>query len=108
MQLIEIGLDHATADVTVRERLAVSTSDLRGVLADLRRIAADAVVLSTCNRVEAYLLVDEAETGGTTGGRLFRRAERPQRRQPSGLPPASGTASTPFVTFAGSRPASSR
>jgi glutamyl-tRNA reductase len=63
VQLIEIGLDHATADVTVRERLAVSTADLRGVLSDLRRIAADAVVLSTCNRVEAYLLVDETETG---------------------------------------------
>ena len=34
MQLIEIGLDHATADVTVRERLAVSSADLPGVLAD--------------------------------------------------------------------------
>src|SRR5687768_7295136 len=63
MQLIEIGLDHATADLTVRERLAVSNADLPGVLADLREIAADAVVLSTCNRVELYLLVAEAEIG---------------------------------------------
>jgi glutamyl-tRNA reductase len=63
MQLIEIGLDHATADVTVRERLAVSSADLPGVLADLRQIAADAVVLSTCNRVEIYLLVADADAG---------------------------------------------
>src|SRR6188474_455381 len=63
VQLIEIGLDHATADVTVRERLAVSNSDLPGVLADLRQIAADAVVLSTCNRVEIYLLVADADSG---------------------------------------------
>ena len=63
MQLIEIGLDHATADVTVRERLAVSSTDLPGVLADLRSIAADAVLISTCNRVETYLLVDDAADG---------------------------------------------
>ena len=63
MQLIEIGLDHATADVTVRERLAVSSADLPGVLADLRQLAADAVVLSTCNRVEVYLLVADGAEG---------------------------------------------
>src|SRR5215212_6813612 len=57
MQLLEIGLDHARADVTVRERLAVSSADLPSVLAELREIAADAVVLSTCNRVELYVLV---------------------------------------------------
>lgn len=63
MQLIEIGLDHATADVTVRERLAVSSADLDRVLADLKQFAADAVVLSTCNRVELYLLVDDGAEG---------------------------------------------
>jgi glutamyl-tRNA reductase len=63
MQFLEIGLDHATADVTVRERLAVSSTDLATVLADLHQIAADAVVLSTCNRVELYLLVADADEG---------------------------------------------
>ncbi|MGE3912834.1 MAG: glutamyl-tRNA reductase [Chloroflexota bacterium] len=56
MQLVEIGLDHATADVTIRERLAVQSADLPAVLTDLRQFADDAVVLSTCNRVELYLL----------------------------------------------------
>ena len=59
MQLVEIGLDHATADVTIRERLAVQSADLPDVLADLRRFAVDAVVLSTCNRVELYLLAED-------------------------------------------------
>lgn len=63
MQLLEIGLDHARADVTVRERLAVSSADLPSVLTQLREIGADAVVLSTCNRVELYLLVADADEG---------------------------------------------
>lgn len=74
MQLVEIGLDHATADVTVRERLAVSGQDLPGVLADLRRIASDAVLISTCNRVEVYLLVDEPAEGARRAVAYF--AER--------------------------------
>jgi glutamyl-tRNA reductase len=61
MQLLEIGLDHATADVAVRERLAVPSTDLTSVLEGLRRIGAEAVVLSTCNRVELYLLVEDAD-----------------------------------------------
>jgi glutamyl-tRNA reductase len=71
MQLVEIGLDHATADVTVRERLAVSNADLPDVLADLRAIAADAVVLSTCNRVETYLLVEDSAIGAERALRYF-------------------------------------
>jgi glutamyl-tRNA reductase len=71
MQLIEIGLDHATADVTVRERLAVSDHDLPSVLADLRQFATDAVLISTCNRVEAYLLVDEAASGACLATEYF-------------------------------------
>jgi glutamyl-tRNA reductase len=65
MQLVEIGLDHATADVTVRERLAVSPGDLPDVLADLRQFASDAVVISTCNRVELYLMVEQASEGAS-------------------------------------------
>jgi glutamyl-tRNA reductase len=63
MQLVEIGLDYATADVTVRERLAVPSTDLPAVLADLHQSAADVVILSTCNRVELYLLVEDAAAG---------------------------------------------
>jgi glutamyl-tRNA reductase len=75
MQFLEIGLDHATADVTVRERLAVSSTDLPTVLAELHQIASDAVVLSTCNRVELYLLVADADEGaGRVVAYLSRRS----------------------------------
>lgn len=63
MQLVNIGLDYATADVTVRERLAIPAPDLPSVLADLRAFAADAVILSTCNRVEIYLLLEDPIVG---------------------------------------------
>lgn len=59
MQLVEIGLDHGTAEVAIRERLAVSAADLPELLAALYEIAAEAVVLSTCNRVELYLHVED-------------------------------------------------
>src|SRR5438128_1762407 len=75
MQLLEIGLDHARADVTVRERLAVSSADLPSALAELQELAADVVVLSTCNRVELYLLVDDADIGAQqVAGYLARRS----------------------------------
>lgn len=63
MQLVEIGLDYATADVTVRERLAVPSADLPDVLTELHQLAADVVLISTCNRVELYALVDDADAG---------------------------------------------
>src|SRR5262249_44767452 len=47
----------------VRERLAISAPDLPVALAELQELAADAVVLSTCNRVELYLLVEDVEAG---------------------------------------------
>ena len=53
MRLLLTGLSHKTAPVQVREQFAISDADLTRVLQDLQRLgAAEAVVLSTCNRVE--------------------------------------------------------
>ncbi len=51
-----VGLSHRTAPVEWRERLAVPDHRLPGFLESLRREvgAGEAVVLSTCNRVEVY------------------------------------------------------
>ena len=56
MRLELVGLNHRTAPVEVRERLAVGDDALEAALAQLLadRGAAEAVVLSTCNRVEVY------------------------------------------------------
>jgi glutamyl-tRNA reductase len=56
MQLFCLGLSHHTAAVSLRERFAVSESEMPAVLAALRDTAGlrEAVLLSTCNRVEIY------------------------------------------------------
>ncbi len=51
-----IGLNHKTAPVALRERLAFAPASLPGMLAQLRAVAQleECLVLSTCNRVEIY------------------------------------------------------
>ncbi len=57
MSLLLIGLNHRTAPVTLREQFAVAETRVPDMLALLRRegIAEEAVILSTCNRVEVYV-----------------------------------------------------
>ncbi|MDQ1653923.1 MAG: glutamyl-tRNA reductase [Cryptosporangiaceae bacterium] len=59
MSLLVVGLNYRTAPVPLLERAAVPTADLAGVLADLLsgQYVTEAVVLSTCNRVEVYAAV---------------------------------------------------
>jgi glutamyl-tRNA reductase len=56
MPLVVIGLSHHSAPVTVRERFAFAEARIPAVLQLLRDsgIASEAVILSTCNRVELY------------------------------------------------------
>ncbi len=56
MPIVCLGLNHRTAPVEVRERFAIADKALPDVLARLRSEtgAQEAVVLSTCNRVEVY------------------------------------------------------
>jgi glutamyl-tRNA reductase len=56
MALVVIGLSHHTAPVELRERFAVNEGRVPAVLESLRSagIADEAVILSTCNRVEIY------------------------------------------------------
>lgn len=53
---VVVGLSHKTAPIEVRERLAIGRDALPEVLARLLREPAigEAMVLSTCNRVEVY------------------------------------------------------
>jgi glutamyl-tRNA reductase len=56
MSLVVIGLSHHSAPVTVRERFAFADARVPATLQLLRDsgIATEAVILSTCNRVELY------------------------------------------------------
>lgn len=59
MSLVVVGLSHRTAPVAVLEHVAASAADARKVLGQLleREHVAEALLLSTCNRVEVYALV---------------------------------------------------
>ncbi len=54
--IVVVGLSHKNAPIEVRERLAVSRAAVPEMLARLtaHRAVGEAVVLSTCNRVEVY------------------------------------------------------
>jgi glutamyl-tRNA reductase len=56
MILLAVGCSHWNAPVAVRERLAFNDDQLGRALDDLNgRLGWEAVILSTCNRVELYL-----------------------------------------------------
>jgi glutamyl-tRNA reductase len=58
MRLTALGVNHVSAPISVRERLAVSVHDADRVLNQLRALPGvhGAVILSTCNRTELYLV----------------------------------------------------
>jgi len=62
MKLCVTGLNHRTAPVSVREQLAFKDEDLAGALAELKQQAGvrEAMILSTCNRVEVAVAADDA------------------------------------------------
>src|ERR1700691_4172356 len=94
MTLVVIGLSHHSSPVTVRERFAFAEPALPGALQELRAagLAREAVILSTCNRVEIYaasdlpegqaiarlrqFLLDYHQCQGPPGGEIYGRAGR--------------------------------
>lgn len=65
MQLLTLGLNHTTASLALRERVAFPAERLRDALGDLRRrlaaVVPESAILSTCNRTEFYCAVREPE-----------------------------------------------
>ncbi|HYE91055.1 MAG TPA: glutamyl-tRNA reductase [Terriglobales bacterium] len=72
MALFVAGLNHRTAPVALREQLAVEEDKLRELIRDVHAtgVAREAVLISTCNRVEVYAL---AEAPGEARAAIFRR-----------------------------------
>jgi len=75
VQLIVVGLSHKTAPVEVRERLALGAEALPEACRQLTGDGAvrEAMVLSTCNRVEVYAVADTAEDGFSGISEFFAR-----------------------------------
>ncbi len=64
MRLLTLGLNHATAPLPLRERIAIPSGQLASTLSALTGTFASAlphaVVLSTCNRTEIYAATDRS------------------------------------------------
>ncbi len=76
-ELLALGISHKTAPVSLRERLAFSDSEAGefAAVAVATESVREAVVISTCNRTEVYLVVgDPVQAEGDVLGLLARRA----------------------------------
>ncbi|MEU6641146.1 glutamyl-tRNA reductase [Saccharomonospora sp. NPDC046836] len=77
MSILAIGLSHRTADLTTLEKAAVPAAEVGKVLYELQQAehVSEVMLLSTCNRIEVYAVV-ETFHGGLAGitGVLARQA----------------------------------
>ena len=76
-ELLALGISHKTAPVALRERLAFTEAEASEFARQLTASAEvrEAVVISTCNRTEVYLVVgDPVQAEGDVLGLLARRA----------------------------------
>ncbi len=80
-ELLALGVSHKTAPVALRERLALVDSQAEALVRELvsEESIHEAVIISTCNRTEAYLVVGDAVRAETAllGGLADRAAMRP-------------------------------
>jgi len=62
MTLLALGINHQTAPVSLRERVAFADHALPSALASLRTLPSvrEVALLSTCNRTELYAVTDDA------------------------------------------------
>lgn len=81
MAIIVFGISHRTAPVEIRERLAVPEAALPEELRRLKEagIADEAVILSTCNRVEIYLATGAAARDAAARLRRFIAERHPDQ-----------------------------
>ena len=73
MPLVVLGLSHHSSPVTVRERFAFAEASVPAALQRLRDsgVADEAVILSTCNRVEIYAVTPQEPPAAFTALREF-------------------------------------
>jgi glutamyl-tRNA reductase len=57
MRIVVAGASHATASFELLERLSVPPAEWETALAQLKLIASEALILSTCNRTEIYAVL---------------------------------------------------
>lgn len=76
MQVVLYGMNHRTAPVALRERLAATPEQLREIAQaalQVPRGPKEVVVLSTCNRFEVYMAVETLEAAARGFNHLLRQ-----------------------------------
>src|SRR5262245_22919100 len=84
MALFVAGLSHRNAAVELREQLAVDEDKLRELLRDMAGagVVREAIILSTCNRVEVYAVAD---VPGEARATAFRKLCRHRGVEPAAV-----------------------
>ncbi len=105
MSLLVLGINHQTAPVGLRERVAFRADALPAALAALRALpqVREAALLSTCNRTELYALADD--DGQALADWLATHPGRSGGGDAACTPTCTATATpTPCATCSGSPP----
>jgi glutamyl-tRNA reductase len=84
LQLLALGLNHQTAPLALRERVAFVPDEVGETISRLRdRLAArdagqvsEAAIVSTCNRTELYCAAEEPEAAGAALAEFVAQAKR--------------------------------
>uniref|UniRef100_UPI0040472372 glutamyl-tRNA reductase n=1 Tax=Polynucleobacter sp. TaxID=2029855 RepID=UPI0040472372 len=95
MKLLTLGINHHTAPVAIREKVAFDPEFLQEALHDLRRhlvggnqaALPEATILSTCNRTEVYCAANDAEVTELLHEATFDWLAKTQQLAPSSLQP---------------------
>src|SRR3954469_12782089 len=72
MTLFALGLNHQTAPVAIREKVAFATEALSRAVGELMRArpVAEAAIISTCNRTELYVSSSQGAAGAQAAAQL--------------------------------------
>jgi glutamyl-tRNA reductase len=78
VHIIVVGVDHISAPIALRERLACSLRQVFQVFLSSQQVMQESIVLSTCNRVELYGVCSDLEVGEGTAKLLQALSESRQ------------------------------
>ncbi|MCA9530081.1 MAG: glutamyl-tRNA reductase [Myxococcales bacterium] len=83
-ELLVVGLSHHTAPVELREQLAVPLDQLAGELGRALQTGAftEALLVSTCNRVELYAAAEQPLAAGAAARRYLAERVTPEALEP--------------------------
>lgn len=82
MHVLVVGLNHKTAELSLRESVALDASDMESALTDLIEDGLDEVaILSTCNRTEVYAVAGSSHEAMAAVHRFFTDRVTPSQRQ---------------------------